>query len=111
MSPDAQHLLDRTTLEYEGLPVITDLGVYIHFVEQLERMRATQPEEFNPDVLAMQLAVLIRINEYDRRIGMPEYEMPPSGDKKNGAKREVTQGPWASSLQPRDRNQHPALGK
>lgn len=74
-------------------------------------MRATQSEEFNPDVLAMQLAVLIRINEYDGRIGMPEYEKPPSRDKKNGAKRAVTQEPLASSLQPRERNQQPALDK
>lgn len=68
--------------EYESLPVIETLDDYTHFYEQLKLMRA-KSEVFYPRRFAMELAVWLRLAEYDRKVGLPECDMP-LGDGKGG---------------------------
>ena len=61
--------------EYESLPVVKTLDDYGHFYDQLKAMRA-RSTEYIPARFAMEFALLLRLNEYDEKIGMPPCEMP-----------------------------------
>lgn len=63
--------------EYMALPEIRCLDEYTHFRGQLKSMRA-RGGEFITERFGMEFALLMRINEFDRRIGVPEYPMPGS---------------------------------
>ena len=56
--------------------LIQTLDEYIHYEEQLKRLRIQGGEEYYPNKFAIQLAVYFRLTEYDDCIGMPWAEMP-----------------------------------
>lgn len=68
--------IDMLVDHVESLPEIQRLDEYMHFHDQLVRMRRDTGDEYRDEVYAMQLGVLIRLWEYDQKIGMPELEMP-----------------------------------
>ena len=73
-------LLSQTAEAMGDIPEIRDLADYISLEEQLTDLRSSQPMSFSGYVLALQLALLFRLNDYERSIGMPESEMPPVGE-------------------------------
>lgn len=68
--------------EYDSIPAINTLDEYAHLHEQLKLMRA-RSGEFYPERFAMEIAVLSRLHEYTRMLGLPDCLMP-LGDGKGG---------------------------
>ena len=76
-SPDASsdRLIHAITDEYSGLKPIETLDEYIHYKTQLMEMRKRSPD-YIPESFAMELAVLFLLNDYERKIGVPELGLP-----------------------------------
>ncbi|MEM6890900.1 MAG: hypothetical protein AAF636_22605 [Pseudomonadota bacterium] len=68
--------------EYDSIPAINRLDEYAHLHEQLKLMRA-RSGEFYPERFAMEIAVLSRLHDYTRALGLPDCLMP-RGDGKGG---------------------------
>ena len=68
-------LLQAVERELADMPQIERLDEYIHFLDQLKVMRV-RSAEYIPARFAMEFALLLRLNEYDEKIGMPPCEMP-----------------------------------
>ncbi|MEO1346424.1 MAG: hypothetical protein AAFV74_19965 [Pseudomonadota bacterium] len=68
--------------EYDSIPAINTLDEYAHLHEQLKLMRA-RSGEFYPARFAMEIAVLSRLHDYTRLLGLPDCLMP-LGDGKGG---------------------------
>jgi len=76
-APSLSQLLE---LELTVMPSITTLRGYYLLVDELREMRATEPELLPVEDAALQMAVLTRINEFERVRGLPEQAMPPKGE-------------------------------
>ena len=61
--------------ELATVPEIRFLDDYIHLQEQLKAMRA-RSQPFIPGRFAMEMAVYLRLLEYDEKIGLPMSIMP-----------------------------------
>ncbi|MEM9359069.1 MAG: hypothetical protein AAGB04_23035, partial [Pseudomonadota bacterium] len=73
-------LLERLEVECETVPGIRYLDDYAHLREQLMELRAQQADaEYREDVFAFQAALLIMIQAYEGKIGVPFTQMPPRG--------------------------------
>ena len=76
-SYDASDKLFMATIEREycALPEIKTLDNYAHFKDQLVEMRS-RSGDFHPGTFGMEFALLMRLNEYCRMIGVPDLPMP-----------------------------------
>jgi len=63
--------------DFLTLPEIRYLDDYMHFEEQLRRMRARNDGRFVIERFSLESALLMRLNEYDEKVGLPLLEMPP----------------------------------
>lgn len=63
--------------ELYSIPEITRLDEYSHFHCQLQAMRA-RSTQFVRQRFVLELAVLLRLQRYDTRLGVPPCEMPRS---------------------------------
>ena len=61
--------------EYRALPEIQALDEYAHFKDQLVEMRS-RGGDYHPGTFGMEFALLMRLNEYCRMIGVPDLSMP-----------------------------------
>lgn len=68
----------RISDEYDSLPEVTNHDEYLHFKDQLERMRA-RTIKHSVQVKAMETALFLRLCDYEKRTGLPESEIPESG--------------------------------
>lgn len=86
-------LLEMVVNEYDNLPTIILLDDYIHWERQLKELRSQSSRAFSELAFAMQLAVLLRLQEYDERVGLPLSEMPAANELNGTEKRleETTQ--------------------
>ncbi|MEM6890767.1 MAG: hypothetical protein AAF636_21930 [Pseudomonadota bacterium] len=90
--------------EYDSIPAINTLDEYTHLHEQLKLMRA-RSVEFYPARFAMELAVLSRLHDYTRKLGLPDCLMP-LGDGQGGlverspVPEEWVGGPWGARSGP-----------
>lgn len=64
--------------ELLSLPLISRVNEYLHFHEQLREMRK-RSKKFIRVRFAMEMAVLLRLREYEFGNGLPLCQMPPSG--------------------------------
>lgn len=64
------------THEFQSLPAIETLDEYIHFKAELETMRARSNGEMIPARFAMELALYIRLCDYEAGLGLPVGCMP-----------------------------------
>ena len=83
-SPDANPdpFIGMFWSEYDSIPAINTLDEYAHLHEQLKLMRA-RSGEFYPERFAMEIAVLSRLHDYTRMLGLPDCLMP-LGDGNGG---------------------------
>lgn len=77
---DEDHALKLFCAEYEAVPPITRLDEYIHLEEQLKQLRIQGGGKFQLHAFAIQMAVFMRLREYDEKLGLPLSIMPrPDG--------------------------------
>lgn len=79
------NFLDMATHEFQSLPVIETLDEYIHFKAELETMRARSNGEVIPARFAMELALYIRLCDYESALGLP-VECMPQADGNGGVR-------------------------
>ncbi|MEO0894206.1 MAG: hypothetical protein AAFY35_16515 [Pseudomonadota bacterium] len=74
---DASGKLFLATIEREycALPEINTLDEYAHLKQQLVEMRS-RGGDYHPGTFGMEFALLMRLNEYCRMIGVPDLSMP-----------------------------------
>lgn len=70
--------LDALRAELAGIPEIATLDDYSHYFEQLKHMRARNTGEYVEGRFAMEMAVHLRLMEWEERVGLPYCTMPKS---------------------------------
>ena len=67
--------------ELATIPRIRFLDDYIHLEAELARMRSNSHTKLVLQRLAMELAVLLRLQEYDEALGLPPSIMPSASNR------------------------------
>ena len=75
LDASAEAIVERLVRECQDVPEITRLDEYAHFYDQLKAMRARGGPYIRERFL-MEVAVLLRLHEYEGKLGMPPCEMP-----------------------------------